>query len=85
MTTPLLKKSLSSFIAFLLFASAVNAQKNIAGEVAGADGNPLADVSVQVKETSKLNAASRVANYSIIELGIDSLVFTSVGYTRQLL
>ena len=85
MTTPLLKKTLSSFITFLLFGVTANAQKNIARKVTDVTGNPLADVTAQVNGTSKLTATSRVGNYSIVALDIGSLVFTFAGNNKQLL
>ena len=83
MTTKLFKKLFSFFIVFIVFANAVNAQKTISGKVVDADGNPLADVSVQVKGTKKVTATNRQGDYSIDASLADKLVFTSVGFEKR--
>jgi TonB-dependent starch-binding outer membrane protein SusC len=50
------------------------------GKVTDADGNPIADVSVQVKGKKELNATNRNGEYAIKASGADVLVFSSVGF-----
>jgi hypothetical protein len=83
MLTTLFKRLFSFFIAFIVFANAMQAQKTVSGKVTDTDGNPLADVSVQVKGTKKLTATNRNGEYSIDALATDLLVFTSVGYANR--
>lgn len=77
----LFKKLLSFFIAFVIFAMAAHAQKAVSGRVLDAEGNPLTDVSVQVKGTNTTTATNQKGDYSITSAsGSGTLVFTSVGY-----
>jgi TonB-linked SusC/RagA family outer membrane protein len=83
MFTPLFKKCFSFLAALLLFASVSQAQKTISGKVTDRDGNPIPDVSVQVKGTNNATATNRKGDFSIAAAGADSLVFTSVGFSTR--
>ncbi|MFT3680217.1 MAG: TonB-dependent receptor [Ferruginibacter sp.] len=83
MRVPLIKKCISFLLLLAFFTHAANAQKTIAGKVTDADGNPLADVSVHVKGSTKTTATNRKGDYSIEAASSDSVVFTSVGYLVQ--
>lgn len=83
MTTKLFKRLFSFFIAFIVFANAVQAQKTVSGKVTDTDGNPVADVSIQVKGTNKLTATNSKGEYAIVMLDTAILLFTSVRYTSH--
>ncbi len=80
MTTTLLKKLFSLFIAFIVFENVLEAQTTVSGKVIDPDGNPLANVNVQVKSTQKITATNATGDYSIEAATKDILVFTSVGF-----
>ena len=83
MTTKFFKKLFSLFIAFIVFANAVQAQKMVSGKVMDADGNPVAGVTVKVKGTTKTTATNPKGEYSIDALDTDVLEITSVGFTSM--
>lgn len=83
MLTSLSKKCFSFVAAALLFTFAAKAQKTITGKVTDRDGNPLPDVSVNVKGTTTSTATNRKGDYTIAASASDSLVFTFVGYAPQ--
>jgi TonB-dependent starch-binding outer membrane protein SusC len=74
------KQILFSFIGAFLFPIVLLAQNNTTGKVIDADGNPLADVSVQVKGKKELNATNKNGIYFIKAAGNDVLIFSSVGF-----
>ena len=82
MLTTLLKRLLSFFIAWIVFANAVQAQKTVSGKVIDTDGNPVGNISIQVKGTKNITATNSKGEYSIIASDNDILVLTSVGYTN---
>jgi len=82
MLTSSFKKCLSFLIVSVLFISKLEAQKTITGKVTDRDGNPVPDVSVQVKGSTKATATDRKGDFSINASATDSLVFTSVGYAK---
>ncbi len=83
MATKFFKKLFSLFIAFIVFANAVQAQKKVSGKVMDADGDPVTDVTVKVKGTKKTTATNPKNEYSIDVLDKDVLEFTSVGFTSM--
>lgn len=84
MSTAIVKKLTTFFIALVVFANGIIAQNAISGKVTDADGNPLADVTVQVKGSTTSTLTNSRGMYSIVAASTDVLVFTSVGYiTRE--
>ncbi len=59
---------------------AAKAQKTISGKVTDRDGNPLPNVTVQVKGTSVSAVTNGKGDYSLTASPTDSLVFSSVGF-----
>ena len=76
-------KTFSFIISFFTLANVLNAQSNVSGKVADAEGNPLSGVSVQVKGTAKLTLTNPRGEYSIAASRADVLTFTSVSYVTQ--
>ncbi len=68
------------FIGAFLFPMLLLAQSNTTGKVTDAEGNALADVSVQVKGKKELNATNKNGIYFIKAAGNDVLIFSSVGF-----
>lgn len=83
MATKSFKKFISFFIAFLVFATAVQAQKTVSGKVTDADGNPLANVTVLVKGTKQSTATNSKGEYTVEATAADMLLFTSIGYVSR--
>lgn len=81
MLTPLFKRCCSFIIMFTALSFAAKAQKTISGKVTDRDGNPLQNVTVQVKGTSVSAVTNNKGNYSLAASPADSLVFSSVGFT----
>ncbi|RYY21543.1 MAG: TonB-dependent receptor [Chitinophagaceae bacterium] len=75
------------FMPVLLFFSVFTfAQTSavVSGKVSGANGEPLADVSVNLKNSTAGSKTDTAGNYSIAVSSLTgTLVFTSVGYTKQ--
>jgi TonB-linked SusC/RagA family outer membrane protein len=80
MLTSLLRRLLSIFIALVVFANAVQAQKTVSGKVVDTDGTPVASVNIQVKGTKNFTVTNSQGEYSIVASDNAVLVFTSVGY-----
>ncbi len=81
MLTPLFKKCFSFLLALTMLVGAAEAQKTISGKVTDRDGNPIPDVSVQVKGTNTSTATNRKGDFVITASANDSLVFTSIGFS----
>jgi TonB-dependent starch-binding outer membrane protein SusC len=71
--------------ALLLIANATFAQKTVTGKVTDAkDGNPVSGASVRVKGTNTGIATATDGTFSItLPKGLNSLVFSSIGYEDQ--
>jgi TonB-dependent starch-binding outer membrane protein SusC len=71
--------------ALLLIANATFAQKTVTGKVTDAkDGNPVTGASVRVKGTNTGIATATDGTFSItLPKGLNSLVFSSIGYEDQ--
>ncbi len=83
MQAQFLKKCFLFIIAFTVFAFESEAQKTISGKVTDREGNPLPNVTVQVKGTSNTTATNIKGDFSIVTSATDSLIFTSVGYLTR--
>ncbi|HOZ76624.1 MAG TPA: TonB-dependent receptor [Ferruginibacter sp.] len=80
MLTPLFKKCCSMLVICTALSFAAKAQKTISGKVTDRDGNPLPNVTVQVKGTSVSAVTNGKGDYSLTASPTDSLVFSSVGF-----
>ena len=85
MQAQFLKKCFLFIIAFTVFAFESEAQKTISGKVTDREGNPLPDVTVQVKGTNNTTLTNRKGDYSIVTVDTDSLIFTSIGYSTRII
>ncbi|HMO63487.1 MAG TPA: TonB-dependent receptor [Ferruginibacter sp.] len=83
MLTPLLKKCVAVCTLLVVITGAATAQQTISGKVTDRDGNPVPDVSVQVKGTGSSTLTNRRGEYSISAPAGDSLMFTSVGFSSS--
>src|SRR2546423_13703090 len=80
-----MRRSLPILLGMLLTCLQLLAQNRvITGKVTDEKGNPLPDVSVQVKGTSSGTLSKQDGTYSLtINQNARTLVFTSVGMTPQ--
>lgn len=83
MSTTISKKFTLFFIVFVVFANSLLAQSVVSGKVTDAEGNPLADVTVQVKGKTSAGVTNERGFYSITASAGDILVFTAVGYDNR--
>lgn len=72
------------FTLFLLFSSTVLlAQGQVTGQVRGADGNPVANANVNVKNTNVATQTDEAGNFTIQATAGARLVITHVSYSTQ--
>src|SRR5262245_6662188 len=83
MSTTISKKFTLLFIVFVVFANSIIAQSAITGKVTDAEGNPITDVTVQVKGKTSASVTNERGFYSIVASAGDILVFTAVGYDNR--
>jgi len=69
------------FLICTALSFAAKAQKTISGKVTDRDGNPLPNVTVQVKGTSVSAVTNSKGDYNLSASPTDSLVFSTVGFT----
>ncbi len=81
MLTPLFKRCCSLLIMFTALSFAAKAQQTISGKVTDRDGNPLPNVTVQVKGGVVSVVTNNKGDYNLAASPTDSLVFSSVGFT----
>lgn len=68
------------FFAIAFTAMGSIAQETVSGKIVDEKGNPLPDVTVQVKGTNRITVTNREGVFSISAVGSDMLVISSVGY-----
>jgi TonB-dependent SusC/RagA subfamily outer membrane receptor len=70
-------------LVFLLFFSATAYSQTVSGTVSDWNNQPVAGVTVQVKNTNRATVSSDGGSFQINAAGNDVLVFSGVGYTTQ--
>lgn len=74
---------LAIFFSLLLFFSSHAFCQNVSGTVVDAGSQPLAGVTVQVKNSTRATVTNTAGRFQINASGADVLVFTYVGFTPQ--
>jgi TonB-dependent starch-binding outer membrane protein SusC len=70
-------------ISGLLFSTALFAQTNVSGRITGANGSPLAGVSVIIKGTKNGTSTDNAGNFTIQVPAGARLLISYVGYASQ--
>ena len=71
------------FFSMLFFLSSFSYGQTVSGKVTDANDQPLAGVTVQVKNTSRATITSDAGSFNINAGNNDILVITSIGFTMQ--
>ncbi|MEO6546474.1 MAG: TonB-dependent receptor [Ferruginibacter sp.] len=80
MLTTLFRKAFLFVIVSVAFASTMYAQTTVKGKVTDAEGNPLPEVTVQIKGTNNATTTNGKGQYLITATAPDVLLFTSASY-----
>jgi TonB-linked SusC/RagA family outer membrane protein len=80
---PILQLKFFSSLLLLLFFSATAYAQTVSGTVSDWNNQPVAGVTVQVKNSNKATVSNDEGKFQINAAGADILIFSAVGYTTQ--